>query len=170
MSYFNNFQIQKGNTVIQVDYRFYLVEELPIYADDFNNTVIAFNHYFGLNNSFEIGFIEDNLFGRKRKIKDDIKEATYSEINLVGFTRIIFQKMNFDYNLNFKQYVKEKKQFIKRNPDYEFQINNLFNENVTNLTNFFLCSEKQLLKINTAHFIRRLEFNIKNKTRTNGTY
>jgi hypothetical protein len=155
--------IQKGSTVIQVDFKFYLVEELPTYAEEIDRSAIALNHYLKLENCFEVGFIEDGLFGRKRKIKEDIKDALFLEINLLGCTRIVFKKMNFDYNLNFKQYLKEKKEFIKLNPDFEFQVNNLFNENVTNLTNFFLCSEKQLLKINTAHFIKRLEFNIKNK-------
>jgi hypothetical protein len=164
MSYLNAFVIQKGSTVIQVDFKFYLVEELPTYAGEIERSAIALNNYFRLENSFEVGFIEDELFGRKRKPKQDIKDAIFSEINLLGYTRIVFKKINFDYNLNFNQYLKEKKQFIKLNPDFEFEVNNLFNENVTNLTNFFLCSEKQLTKINTAHFIRRLEFNIKNKT------
>lgn len=167
---FNAIQIQKAKSIIQVNFVFYLIDELPTKADEIHWACQGFNNYYKLDNAFDIGFIEDGLFGRKKKPKEDKKEAIFSEINLLGCTRTIFKKINFDYNLNFKQYVKEKKQFIKLNPDYEFQINNLFNENVTNLTNFFLCSEKQLLRINTAHFIRRLEFNIQNKTIKNGTY
>jgi len=159
--------IQKAKSIIQVDFKFYLVEELPTKADNIYLACQAFNNSFKLDNPFEIGFIEDELFGRKRKPKEDKKDAIFSEINLVGHTRIIFTKINFDYNLNFKQYIKEKKEFIKLNTEYEFQINKLFNENVTSLTNFFLCSEKQLLKINTAHFIKRLEFNINNKISQN---
>ena len=160
---FDIIQREKGKSVIQVDYRFYLVDELSMYAEVFFEIQKSFNHYFGLDNSFEIGFIEDNLFGRNRNNKLDKIKAVFSEVNFVGHTRVIFQKMNFDYNLNFSKYVKEKKEFIKRNPNFKFQVDELFNENVTNLTNFFLCSEKQLLKIDTSNFIKRFQFNINNK-------
>lgn len=159
---FNIIQLEKAKTVIQVNYKFYLVDELPIYADDFNEIKRAFNQLFKQNNCFEIGFLEENLFGEKKNKKADIKDAIFSEINFVGYTRIIFKKLNFDYNLNFIKYIKEKNDFIKRNSNFEFQVNKLFNENVTNLTNFFLCSEKQLLKIDVSKFIKRFQFNIKN--------
>lgn len=164
---FHSIVIQKAKSIVQVNFVFYLIDELPTKADEIHWACQGFNNYHKLDNAFEIGFINDGLFGRKKEIEIDKEYAIFSEINLVAHTRTIFKKINFDYNLDFKKYVKEKKQFIKLNPDYEFQINRLFNENVTNLTNFFLCSEKQLLRINTAHFIKRLEFNIKNKTRYN---
>jgi len=71
-------------------------------------------------------------------------------------------------NFNYKTYNQNRLIFIKQNPKLENEVNYIFNLNLLNFSNYFMCDVEHLKssKFNMKEqFIKRLMFKINNKTK-----
>ncbi len=149
------------NIIVQIDFEFKVIpckdgvnaDEIQLFIKTLNNSNIGKYHE-GWNTDFRESKQEEN--------KDD---AQLIEIATFGKSRSVYKRIGksfFDFNL--KEYKSNLDKFCNDNPNWRLPAISIYETNIQNLCNYFLCTEAQLLKGNLSQFmIRRLQRNINTK-------
>lgn len=164
-------EIEKQINVFQYNYNFYL---LPIgrcvTLDEIQDAYHLVNPIFNIKEDHYYGIDLENclneFFGQRKTIYYR-EHFNPCEICLIGHSRHIHNITNKKlFNLDIKEYTKRKNDFIKENPRYERQVENIYLHNIGFLCLFWNVNKKQLLKDNfdkSKKSIEKLNRKITNK-------
>lgn len=157
-------KIKEGNykRVIQIGYDFKLV------SSDYSLNADEINDFAKVLNKSCIGkfYVDWSLSDNERDKDERIKEAELIEITSIGSSRQIQKYVGKSFfNLDLKKYKKNLDTFIKNNDEYySHSAKYLYDINIMNLCDYFMCTEKQLFNSDKTPFlIRRLNYKINNK-------
>tara|TARA_R110000851_G_C12998510_1_gene558068 strand:- start:395 stop:1111 length:717 start_codon:yes stop_codon:yes gene_type:complete len=140
-----------GNSVVQINYKFYLLpigrcvtidevsDSRKILKNSFNIKDVYSSYY--LNDMFDIFHSQKTFSTEHIDIDDSIEACCYGANSIINNN--VGDKI---LELNLKKYTKEKDCFIKENPEYKDEIENLYKVNIAFLMKYFYLTKKQLLK------------------------
>jgi hypothetical protein len=149
-------------TVLQFGFDFFLVSKNESLNAD---TIDNFRRV--LDNSgigcFYVGGRRDN---KEIYDKENRDYAKLIEVVCSGHSRSVYRNLGKSFfDLDLHQYKANLSRFIKNNSDSnKWLAEDLYKENISNLCDYFLCSESDLFKGKfTEKLIKRLHYNINNK-------
>ena len=151
----------KHKLLIQIDFDFKIIPCMDgLNADEIQEFIKTLNRS-NVGKYYE-GWCIDFRDFKQNENKD---EAELIEIASFGKTRTVYKNLGKSFfNVNLNEYKKNFEKFCEENADWRHSAKSIYDTNIKNLCNYFLCTEKQLFKNDLSTFmIRRLQRNINTK-------